>query len=187
MEITHISLWTLWCTTFLYLSLKSVLLRAGATKSKFDDSMFFWSINNKLQGVTCYHVDDFCWGGSHQFQSIIIDKIRETFSISQEEIKTFKWLGSNIIQTNGCISIDQNLYIDKLSELEIISEKQAHLKKEEAWQLHGLVGQLNWVPNEMSPDMAHSACEVFLLKMPPLLTLSRQIKTFENWNLNVCH
>ena len=47
-----------------YLSLKSVLLRAGATKDKFNDAVFFWSVNNKLQGVTCCHVDDFCWGGS---------------------------------------------------------------------------------------------------------------------------
>ena len=36
---------------FWHLSLKSVLFRAGATKSKFDGSVFFWSVNNKLQGV----------------------------------------------------------------------------------------------------------------------------------------
>ena len=62
----------------------------------------------------------FVGGGSEQFQSTIIGKIRETFSISQEEIITFKYLGLNIKQTNGCISIDQNLYIDKLSEVELI-------------------------------------------------------------------
>ena len=88
--------------------MKSVLLRAGATKSKFDDSVFFWSVINKLQGVMCCQVDDFCWGESEGFQSTIIGKIRETFTISQGEITTFKYLGLNIKQTNGCISIDQN-------------------------------------------------------------------------------
>ena len=84
----------------------------------------------------CCHVDDFCWGGSEQFQSSIIGKIRETFSTSQEEITTFKYLGLNIKQTNGCISIDQNLYIDELSEVQINCErkleKHAQLNKEEA-------------------------------------------------------
>ena len=41
-----------------YLSLKSVLLKAGAMKSKSDDSASFWS--DKLQGVMCCDVDVFC-------------------------------------------------------------------------------------------------------------------------------
>ena len=92
-----------------YLSFNSVLLRAGAIKSKSDDSASFWS--DKLQGVMCCDVDVFCWGGSEQFQSTTIGKIRETFSIIQEEIKTFKYLGLNIKQTNCCISSDPNLYL----------------------------------------------------------------------------
>ena len=97
----------------------------------------------------CCHVDDFFWGESEQFQSVITCKIKEAFSINQEEITTLKYLELNIKQTNGCISIDQTLYIDELSQLEINSkrklEKHAKLNKEEAWQLHGLAGQLNWV------------------------------------------
>ena len=33
----------------------------------------------------CCHVDDFSWGEPEQFQLTIIGKIRETFSIRQEE------------------------------------------------------------------------------------------------------
>ena len=73
----------------------------------------------------CCHVDDFCWGGLEQFQSTIIGKIKETFSISQKEITTFKYLGLNTKQTNGCISIDQNLYTDALSKFEIIIGKES--------------------------------------------------------------
>ena len=50
-----------------YLSLKYVLLRAGATKSKFDDSAFLWTVNNKLQGVMCCHVEGFFWEGQSNF------------------------------------------------------------------------------------------------------------------------
>ena len=101
----------------------------------------------------CCHADDFCWGGSDQLQSTIIGKNRETFSISREEITTFKCLGLNIKQTNDFISIYQNLYIDELSEVEINDErkleKHAQLIKE-AQQLCGLAGQLNWVSSQMS-------------------------------------
>ena len=52
MEIKHISLQTLSWTVFLI------------SKSKLDDSAFFWSVNKKLQGAMFCYVDDFCWGGS---------------------------------------------------------------------------------------------------------------------------
>ena len=44
--------------------------------------------------------------GEGQFQSTIIGKIRQVFSIGQEENRTFKYLGLNIKQTTVCISID---------------------------------------------------------------------------------
>ena len=84
----------------------------------------------------CCHVDDICWRRSEQLESKIIGKIRETFSISQEEIKTFKYLELKIKQTNGRISIDQNLSIDELSEVEINSE----IKLEKHTQLNKKLG-----------------------------------------------
>ena len=84
----------------------------------------------------CCHVDDIYWGRSEQLESKIIGKIRETVSISQEEIKTFKYLELKIKQTNGRISIDQNLSIDELSEVEINSE----IKLEKHTQLNKKLG-----------------------------------------------
>ena len=46
-----------------YLSVKEVLKISGAIKSKFDDSLFYWHKDDKLQGLICCHVDDFFWGG----------------------------------------------------------------------------------------------------------------------------
>ena len=67
-----------------------------------------------------------------------------------------EYLGLNVKQTNGCMSIYQNLHIDKLSEVEINSErkleKHAQLNKK-AQQLHGLAGQLNLVSSP--PDKRH--------------------------------
>ena len=58
-----------------------------------------------------------------------------------------EYLGLNEKQNNGCMNIYQNLYSGKVGEVECNSEKKlekhAQLSKEEAWQLHGLTGQLN--------------------------------------------
>ena len=86
--------------------------------------LYFWSVINKLQNVICCCVDDFCGGRSEQFQSTINGKIRETCSISQGEITTFKYLALNVKQTNGCITIDQNLYKDEFGKDEISSERK---------------------------------------------------------------
>ena len=55
-----------------FISVKQVLLKAGAEKSKLDDSIFFWHRNGKVQGLICCHVDDFFWGGINNFEKTVI-------------------------------------------------------------------------------------------------------------------
>ena len=131
MEIKYISLQTLWCTTFLISKFEICSVESWGNEKKTWWYYFFYQSTINYR-VLCYHVDDFCWEGSEQFQSTIIGKIKETFI--QEEILHSR-------RNYSCINIYQNLYNDKLSETEINSgklEKQAQLNKEEAWQLHGL-------------------------------------------------
>ena len=147
-----------------YLSLKSVLEKGGAKKSKYDDAVFYLFDNNKLEGILCAHVDDFCWGGSTQFELKIINFIKQSFQISIEGLETFKYLGLNVQQKADYIKIDQDAYINELKEVEISKERRkekfAQLNKVEARQLRGLAGQLNWIASQTRPDMAYSACEV---------------------------
>ena len=95
--------------------------------------------------------------------------IKKSFRISLEESETFKYLGLSVQQTCDYIKIDQRSYINKLKEVEISQEKEknkfAQLNKDEAWNLWGLAGQINWIASQTRPDIAYNACEVFLLKM----------------------
>ena len=68
-----------------YLSLKSVLKKCGAKKSKFDHSAFFLH-SNMHKGILCLLVDDFCWRGAGRFQSKIIKMIR-VFSNQSRGVK----------------------------------------------------------------------------------------------------
>ena len=81
-----------------FISVKQVLLKAGAEKSKLDDSIFFWHRNGKVQGLICCHVDDFFGGGINNFEKTVIQKLKERFVTSAEELESFKCLGLNIAQ-----------------------------------------------------------------------------------------
>ena len=120
--------------------------------------------NNNLQEILCARVDDFCWGGTEQFQVKSIKLIKKSFQISLEESETFKYLGLSVKQTCDYIKIDQSSYINELKEVENSQEKQknnfAQLNKDEDWQLQGLAGQLNWIASQTRPDIAYNACEV---------------------------
>ena len=107
-----------------YLSLKSVLEKGGAKKSKFDDAVFFLYDNNRLQGILCAHVDDFCWVGTEQFEVRIIKLIKQSFQISLEELETFTYLGLNVQQTCNYIKIDQDSYIKEFKEVVISQERR---------------------------------------------------------------
>ena len=114
-----------------------------------------------MQGILCAHVDDFCWGGTEQFEVRIIKLIKQSFQMSLEELETFTYLGLNVQQTCNYIKIDQDSYIQEL----VISQERrknkfAQLNKHEAGQLRGLAGQLNWIAGQTRPNIAYNACEV---------------------------
>ena len=76
--------------------------------------IFYWHKENTLQGILSAHVDDFCWAGTNLFQNIVINHIRNVFTVSKEELQTFKYLGLNISQTNHGIFMHQKEYIEKI-------------------------------------------------------------------------
>ena len=147
-----------------YLSVKGVLLKAGAVKSKFDDSVFYWQKDGKLEELISCHVDDFFWGGTKCFEISVIDVLKKSFVTSQEELRSFKYVGLNIEQRQGCIYLDQLMYTDELKEADVSRErrmsKESPLTTQEARQLRGLAGQLNWTSSQTRPDMSFGACEV---------------------------
>ena len=83
--------------------------------------------------------------------------------IRYEEFTLFKYLELNIEHRSGFISIEQNAYMDELSEVEITKEsdssKHAQLNNNKARQVGGLTEQLNCVPSQKRLDVSYYACE----------------------------
>ena len=74
------------------------------------------------------HVDDFCWAGTKLFQNIVINHIRNAFTVSKEELQTFKYPGLSISQTNDGIFMHQNEYIEEIEVVETDKPNQKDRK-----------------------------------------------------------
>ena len=143
-EVDTINLWKLLVTVYglydapraWYHKVKEVLEKVRGRKSKFDDAIFYWYHNDKLEGILSFHVDDFIWVGTNHFIKKVINILKQTFSISSGECETFKYLGLYVQQKNGEITIQQVPYTDELKELQIEKPckemSDAHLTETEA-------------------------------------------------------
>ena len=145
-----------------YLSVKKELLATGCVKSRYDDAIFYWHKENTLQDILSAHVNDFCWAGAKLFQNIVINQIRNGFTVSKEELQTFKYLGLSISQTNDGIFMHQKEYIEEIEVVDIDkpNQKDRKLLPHETQQLWRVAGQLNWVSTQTRPDMPYAASVV---------------------------
>ena len=131
-----------------YLRVKEELDKPRVKYSSFEPALFFWHFKNELRGLFITHADDFCWGGTENFQQIVIEPLRKVlFSVGTENVKIFKYLGFDIIQNNKYdISLSQTKFIDEIKKNEITRDrsKQKHLdlNEEELKSFKALIGQL---------------------------------------------
>ena len=124
--------------------MKQELLKLGATVSKYDQAVFTFHEENKLEGKISTHVDDFCWGGSSIFIDKVIVKLRQYFMVKTEEQFSFKYLGLKWLQSNSMIIVSQD---DFVKTLKIISCDSAYdydtrISSEQLTQCRSSIGKL---------------------------------------------
>ena len=92
-----------------YLRLKEELLKLNVTVSKYDPGLFYYTKDNKLQGLVVCFIDDILWRGTAGFKADVIDRLGQTFNIGSKFSQTFTYLGIEFHQNNHkSITIDQN-------------------------------------------------------------------------------
>ena len=91
-----------------YLKVSQELLNNGATKSVYDNALFYWRASNKLQRIICCHVDDFFFAESRLFHERVTDHLRQTFKLSNESSNQMLYTGIEIIQSEQQITMHQN-------------------------------------------------------------------------------
>uniref|UniRef100_A0A7M5XEQ1 Integrase catalytic domain-containing protein n=1 Tax=Clytia hemisphaerica TaxID=252671 RepID=A0A7M5XEQ1_9CNID len=143
-----------------YLKAAEELVKAGATRSKYDQALFFWRNKGKLQGVLCCHVDDFFYAGTRLFHEKIVSHVQKSFDLSKESFSTFQYLGLDINQTGEFVAMHQNDYIKTLQPIELKDTSKRNLTQEEKLQLKALIGQIQWVSKQTRPDLAFASCDL---------------------------
>ena len=146
-----------------YERVKDVLINAGMLKSKYDEALFYWKMNGKVQGIIAIHVDDFLYAGSDLFAEIM-KQIRKAFAIGSEASTPIKYLGINLDKVDGEIMFSQQSYIESVDEVDLRThkdEKERDLNPEEQSAYHAICGQLNWICCTQSrPDISYDVCQL---------------------------
>ena len=81
-----------------YCKVVNVVKELGGERSRLEPNIFFWKKANKLKGILCSHVDDFCYGGDEDFLKETIEKLREKLRVGEQESKNFKYIGVRVEQ-----------------------------------------------------------------------------------------
>ena len=137
----------------------------GGKISLYDKSVFMWHDESAgLQGLITIHVDDFEYCGTAQWHKDVINKLCDMFKISKRQTGSFKYVGLNIEQNGEEIFVDQQSYIDELTEISIDSNRRKQLDdqltEEEKKTLRSVCGQLLWATSQTRPDAAFQSCHV---------------------------
>jgi len=96
--------------------------------SIYDEALFYYKEEEKLDGLIGTHVDDFLYVGSNNFEEKVIDKVREVFEISKESSQSFNHLGLEICESSSYISFSQSQYIDELTAIQNENVTETEIK-----------------------------------------------------------
>lgn len=143
-----------------YVKLKEELERLGMSCSSYDDGLFFLhDANKKLIGVLTCHVDDILWGGTVEFENLVIAQVMQIFQISKSLSKAFTYVGVELAQqSDGSITLCQDSYARSISPIKLadLDLKDKHVKASDRLvsELRRACGQLNWLSCITRPDLA---------------------------------
>lgn len=144
-----------------YCTVEKLVKDLGGERSKLEPNVFFWKANNKLSGILCSHVDDFCYGGTESFLKSIIGKLKEKLQVGEQESGQFKYIGVEVEQREDGIRLNQRKYINSIREPE--SRKfsgNRMLNNKEMTEYRSVVGQLNWLSLHTMPEISYDVSEL---------------------------
>ena len=85
----------------------------GARVRKYDEAIFYWHYNNKLEHIVCSHKDEFFWRRLQtKFKKQVISIVHKKFKICHEESAVFTYLGLQIEQLPTETHALQSSYIN---------------------------------------------------------------------------
>lgn len=141
-----------------YDCVRQELLGLGCKSTSLDPSLFFFREGDSLSGIIVSHIDDFLHCGNTSFQEKVVDKLCTRFCAGSQQSEEFKYVGYQVVQKNGVISINQHDYIEnaEIPQLQFNpgGGKEDVLSDKDVTSFRSMVGMLNWVVQSTRPDLA---------------------------------
>ena len=135
-----------------YLRVKTLLLSLGLELSPFDNCVFLLKNQGDLVGVLGLHVDDFIWGGDHNF-GIVIGELRNVLSVGSENVGSFTFLGLEITFSENTVWLSQSGFIRGIEEM-----PDTEFSDGSRTSVRNLLGKLQWVASQTRPDLCYRIC-----------------------------
>ena len=139
-----------------YARVCGVVKELGGERSSLEPTLFIWKDKTgNLKGVMCTHVDDFCFGGSKDFEVTVIGKLKEILKVGEIQEKSFSYIGVNVEQRESEIFVDQEKYTESFKVPAVDQYKgMGKLGTEDMKVYRGIVGKMNWVAQHSRPDVS---------------------------------
>ena len=131
-----------------YLRVKEVLSELKMKMCSVENALFYYG-ETELEGILVIHVDDVMFAGNDNFMREVINPFKRKFKISKEEQSCFKYVGIDMRQLPGDITLGQPEYVEGM-KLELLSrdltkDRNRLASQEETTIFRKAVETLGWV------------------------------------------
>ena len=140
-----------------YKRLREEILRLGCKELTGDGACFHMSRNGQTIGLLGAHVDDLIYGGTPEFEEIVIKPLMETFNISKTDYDTFVFCGMTLRQSSDkSITVSQKDYSQTIDDLPDYSKMT---EQEKVTLLKSVAGQVMYL-SLTRPDLMFDSSEL---------------------------
>ena len=122
-----------------YVRVDQFLRSLGCKAVTAEPALYYFAIEDRLEGVIATHVDDFYMADTEKFHSQVVSKLMSEFLVGELETKKLVFCGWNLEQKeDGSIKVDIEHAINTLEDKKVDMKELKRMKKDEllsdVWQ-----------------------------------------------------
>ena len=139
-----------------WLRVKAVFEKESLKTVPGDEAFYFKNEKGDLEGMIITHVDDFQIAGSEGFIENILNKLKETLTVSKVEKGHYRFTGIDVKKVESGIELSMEDYANSIEEIKEIrkEKKEEPLTKTELKVYRKYTGKLNWLAENTRPDLS---------------------------------
>ena len=140
-----------------WLRVKEVFKKENMKSLPGDEAFYYkHDESGNLIGMIITHVDDFQIAGQDEFIDCILEKLRNTLTVSKIERSKFRFTGIDVEKVSDGVVLSMEDYAQSIEEIKEIrrDKKDSPLTKTEMKLFRKYVGKLSWLAENTRPDLA---------------------------------